>query len=70
MSYIYFKRGDNVVITDGRYKGLHGVVDSIVFQRTVDGPGKSEPGYHVVLETEEVVTVRCGQVRASEATYP
>ena len=39
-----------------------GTVDSIAFQRTVDRAGKSEPGYHVVLETEEVVTVKCDQV--------
>ncbi len=34
-----FKRGDPVVILSGRYKGHKGVIDSAVFQRTVDYPG-------------------------------
>ena len=63
VSYIYkFKRGDRVVITTGRYEGIHGTVDSIVFQRAVDCPEESAPGYHVILATEEVVTVQLDQV--------
>jgi hypothetical protein len=33
-------------------------VDSAVFQRTVDQPDEYAPGYHVVLDNGEVVTVR------------
>ena len=47
-----FKRGDPVTIVSGRYKGHTGVVDSVVFQETVDYPDDQHPGYHVVLEDE------------------
>ena len=33
-----FKRGDRVAIVWGRHKGATGVVESAVFQRTVDYP--------------------------------
>ena len=56
--YYQFKRGDSVVIVSGRYEGHQGVVDSAVFQRTVDWPEEFAPGYHVVLENGTVVTVR------------
>ena len=56
--YYKFRRGDRVVIISGRYKRCEGVVDSAVFQRTVDYPDEYAPGYHVVLDSEEVVTVR------------
>jgi len=46
----------------GRYAGGVGVVDSAVFQRTVDYPDDLYPGYHVVLDEERVVTVRWDQV--------
>ena len=49
--YYRFKRGDAVTITSGRYKGAKGIVDSAVFQRTVDWPDEYAPGYHVVLDT-------------------
>jgi len=63
MGHFYrFKRGDLVTIVSGRYKGHTGVVDSAVFQRTVDFPDEYAPGYHVVLETGPVVTVRGDQV--------
>ena len=39
-----FKRGDRVTIVPGRYKGCTGVVDSAVFQRTVDYPDEYFPG--------------------------
>jgi hypothetical protein len=39
-----------------------GVVDSAVFQKTVDYPEEYAAGYHVVLEDERVVTVRWDQV--------
>ena len=34
--YYRFKRGDLVIILSGRYKGHQGIIDSAVFQRTVD----------------------------------
>ena len=61
--YYRFKRGDRVVIITGRYEGHRGVVDSAVFQRTVDYPDELAPGYHVVLEDGTVVTVRWDQVK-------
>ena len=58
----HFKRGDHVRIQWGRYAGLVGIVDSAVFQRTVDYPNEYAAGYHVVLEDVRVVTVRWDQV--------
>ena len=60
--YYRFKRGDRVTIVSGRYKGHTAVVDSAVFQRTVDYPDELAPGYHVVLDTGPVVTVRWDQL--------
>ena len=60
--YYRFKRGDAVTVTFGRYKGANGIVDSAVFQRTVDYPDEYAPGYHVVLDAGPVVTVRWDQV--------
>ena len=63
--YYRFKRGDRVAIISGRYKGIKGVVDSAVFQRTVDYPDEYAPGYHVILDTGPVVTVRWDQLLAN-----
>ena len=60
--YCGFKHGDTVTIVSGRYMGCTGFVDSSVFQRTVDWPDEYEPGYHVVLDTGKVVTVRWDQL--------
>ena len=66
MSHNYrFKRGDRVRIQSGAYAGITGVVDSAVFQRTVDYPDDYAAGYHVMLDEEKVVTVRWDQIRAS-----
>jgi ribosomal protein L24 len=63
MGHFYrFSRGDRVVIVSGQRTGALGVVDSAVFQRTVDYPEEYSPGYHVVLADETVVTVRWDQV--------
>ena len=62
--YYRFKRGDAVTITSGRYSACIGVVDSAVFQRTVDRPDEYSPGYHVVLDSGSVITVRWDQLRA------
>ena len=61
--YYRFKRGDRVTIISGRYKGIKGVVDSAVFQRTIDVPDEYVPGYHVILDTGPVATVRWDQVQ-------
>ena len=61
--YYRFKRGDRVVIVSGQRSGVLGVVDSAVFQRTIDHPEDVSPGYHVVLPDNAVVTVRWDQVR-------
>ena len=61
--YYRFKRGDRVVIVSGQRSGMMGVVDSAVFQRTIDHPEDGSPGYHVVLADNAVVTVRWDQVK-------
>ena len=61
--YYRFKRGDHVVIVSGQWAGVLGVVDSAVFQRTIDHPEDVSPGYHVVLPDNAVVTVRWDQVK-------
>ena len=57
--YYRFKRGDPVTITSGRYKGSHGVVDSAVFQHTVDYPEEYAAGYHVILDTGPGLITKC-----------
>ena len=37
-------------ITSGQYKGCVGVIESAVFQRTVDYADEFAAGYHVVLD--------------------
>ena len=61
--YYRVKRGDRVVIVSGQRSGMMGVVDSAVFQRTIDHPEDVSPGYHVVLADDAVVTVRWDQVK-------
>ncbi len=56
------RRGDPVTITTGKYAGHTGTVDSNVVQKTVDRPDEWANGYHVMLDTEELVTVRWDQV--------
>jgi len=63
--YYRFKRGDRVTIIWGRFKGATAAVVSAVFQRTGDYPDEFAPGYHVVLNSGRVVTVRVEQVVAS-----
>ena len=57
-----FKRGDRITIVYGKFAEATGIVDSRVFQKTVDYPNEYAAGYHVVLEDERVVTVRWDQV--------
>ena len=51
-------------IISGKHKGASGAVDSKVFQRSVDLPDEHTPSYHVVLDSELVVTVNVKQVEA------
>ena len=60
-----FARGDIVTIISGRHQRCTGVVDSAVFQRSVDYPDDYAPGYHVILDTKEVTTFRWDQLEAS-----
>ena len=61
--YYRFRRGDRVVIVSGRRAGMLGVVDSAVFQRTIDHPEDVSPGYHLMLADDVVITVRWDQVQ-------
>ena len=58
------RRGDRVIITTGKYAGQNGTVESNVCQRTVDYPDEWANRYHVMLDTEKLVTVRWEQVEA------
>ena len=64
--YYRFKRGDRVFIVSGQRSGVLGVVDSAVFQRSIDYPEDVSPGYHVVLPDDAVVTVRWDQVKKAD----
>ena len=59
------KRGDRVTITTGKYSGYQGTVEANVYQRTVDYPDDWANGYHVMLDTEELITVRMDKVKAA-----
>ena len=56
------RRGDRVIITSGSCEGHGGTVEANVYQKTVDYSEEWSNGYHVMLDTEELVTVRCDQV--------
>ena len=56
------RRGDQVTITTGKYAGRIGAVESNVYQRTVDYPDEWANGFHIWLDSEELVTVRLDQV--------
>ena len=53
-----WRRGARVTITTGKYAGQLGTVESNVYQRTVDYPDEWRNGHQVMLNTEELVTVR------------
>jgi ribosomal protein L24 len=57
-----FSRGDKVRIISGKHKGASGTVDAKVFQRSADLLDEHTPSYHVVLDSELVVTVNMKQV--------
>ena len=52
------RRGDRVIITSGMYEGHRGTVEANVYQRTADYPDELSNGYYIMLDTEELVTVR------------
>ena len=56
------KRGDRVRITSGKYAGHTGTLEINVYQRTVDWPDEYNNGFHIWLDSEELVTVRWEQV--------
>ena len=56
------RRGDKVTITAGNYAGHTGTIESNVYQKTVDYPDEWANGFHVTVDTEELVTVRWDQV--------
>ena len=56
-----------MTITTGKYAGRTGTVDSNVFQRTVDYPSELSEGFHVMLDSGELVTVRWEVSRAFSA---
>ena len=61
-SLLYFlrRRGDRVTITTDKYATGPGPLS----QKTVDYPNEWANGFHVMLDTEELVTVRWDQVVA------
>ena len=60
------RRGDRVIINSGMYKGHRGTAEANVYEKTVDFPDEWSNGYHVMLDTEELVTVRWDQVAGSK----
>ncbi len=50
--------------TTGKFAGHQGTVESNVYQRTVDYPDEWANGFHVMLDTGVLVTVRCDQVES------
>ena len=56
------RRGDRVIIISGSYEGHKGTVEANVYQKTVDYPTELSNGFHVMLDTEKLVTVRWDQI--------
>jgi len=52
-----------VAITTGKYAGWTGTIESNVCQRTVDYPGEFADGCQIMLDSEELVTVRWDQMK-------
>ncbi len=50
------------MISTGKYAGHNRTVESNVYQKTVDYPDEWFNSYHVMLDTEELVTGRREQV--------
>ena len=58
------KRGDRVLIITGKFAGFLGAIEANVFQRTEDYPDEWANGYHVMLDTDELITIRWDQVES------
>ena len=58
------KRGDRVRITTGEFVGHLGTVESNVHQKAVDYPDELNNSFHLMLDTEELITVRWDQVES------
>ncbi len=52
-------------LISGKYHGQKGTVKANVYQKTADHPDEWANGYHVMLDTDEQVTVRWQQVEGS-----
>ena len=52
-----------MTITTGKYAGQYWTIESNVYQRTVDYPDEYANGHHVMLDSEELVTVRAHQMK-------
>ena len=55
-----------MTITTGKYAGQTGTIEANVYQGTTDYPDEWANGYHVMLDTEELVTIRWDQVMGIE----
>gem|GEM_PF-664167 len=53
-----------VTITTGKYTGCRGTVESNVFQKSVNYLDEWANGFHVMLDSEELLTVPWDQVEA------
>ena len=53
------------MITSGTFEGHRGTVEANVYQKTVDNSDEWANGYHIMLDTEKLVTVRWDQVEAA-----
>lgn len=52
------RRGDRAVITTGKYAGHRGTLEVNVYQKTADYPEELTNGYHIMLDSEELATMR------------
>ena len=59
--------GCRIKITTGKYIGQRGKLKASVYQKIVDYPSEWSNGYNVMLDSEELVTVRWDQVEASNS---
>ena len=56
------RRGDRVRIITGKYAGHTGTVESNVYQKSTDYPNELANGFHIMLDTGVLETVRSEQV--------
>ena len=52
------------MIISSKFAGRIGTVEANVYQRTVDYPEEWANGFHVLLDIQNLVTVRWGQVES------